>query len=66
MALSDDYIAELTVLEESMWRGGTRYDRAWLEKVWAKDMAEFSRSGRVYTRDELMDDEGATSRRSSR
>tara|TARA_B100000676_G_scaffold282721_1_gene308830 strand:- start:3161 stop:3319 length:159 start_codon:yes stop_codon:yes gene_type:complete len=48
MALSDDDIAELTVLEESMWRGGTRYDRAWLEKVWAKDIAEFGRSGRVY------------------
>jgi len=58
MVLSDSDIAELTMLEESMWRAGTRYDRAWLEKVWAADMVEFGRSGHVYGRDELMDAQG--------
>jgi hypothetical protein len=42
--------AELTQLEEAMWREATRYDLAFQERRFAQDFIEFGRSGRVYSR----------------
>lgn len=37
-------------LEESLWREGTRFDAAYLDRVLAADFVEFGRSGRRYDR----------------
>jgi DNA-binding MarR family transcriptional regulator len=46
--------ARLRVLEESLWRAETRYDRAYMERTLAPDFFEFGRSGRVYTREDII------------
>lgn len=46
--------ADLRSLEESLWRAETRFDDAHMEAVFAPDFLEFGRSGRIYTRDEVM------------
>ncbi len=46
--------AELRELEESLWRPLTRFDRDYMESVLADGFVEFGRSGRVYTRDEII------------
>ena len=48
-------IARLQALEESLWRAETRYDLAYMESVLAPDCFEFGRSGRTYTRAQLLD-----------
>lgn len=45
---------ELRVLEESMWRRETRADRGYMERTLAPDFFEFGRSGRVYTREDII------------
>ena len=45
---------ELRQLEESLWRAKTRYDLTHQEKVFAADFFEFGRSGRTYSRDQLV------------
>lgn len=45
-------------LEESLWRYETRFDRDYLESVLAAGFIEFGRSGRVYTRDQILDSPG--------
>lgn len=40
--------SEIELLEESLWRAETRFDRAYMDQVLAADFAEFGRSGRVY------------------
>jgi hypothetical protein len=52
--LSDEDRAELTRLEEDMWRPGTRFDRSFQESRFAQDFVEFGRSGRVYSRQEAV------------
>ena len=37
-----------------MWQSGTRGDRSWMEQYLARDFAEFGRSGRRYTRAEVL------------
>ncbi len=44
----------LAALEHSLWRGETRHDRALMEATFAPDFHEFGRSGRRYSRDELL------------
>ncbi|MFK7838464.1 MAG: DUF4440 domain-containing protein [Sulfitobacter sp.] len=44
----------LRVLEESLWRPETRFDDKRMESVFADDFFEFGRSGRVYSRSEMM------------
>ena len=44
----DDALREL---EESLWRSETRYDAAYVERVFHPDFAEFGQSGRVWTRE---------------
>ncbi len=44
----------LKELEESLWRSETRFDLAHQEKVFAPDFFEFGRSGRTYTREQMV------------
>ena len=48
-----DY-AELTRLEEGLWRAATRFDREHLQRHLALDFFEFGRSGRSHSRDEVL------------
>jgi hypothetical protein len=41
---------DLRLLEESLWRTETRFDRDYMERILASDFVEFGRSGRVYSR----------------
>ncbi len=41
-------------LEESLWRGDTRFDRDYMEAILAPDFVEFGSSGRVWTRAEVV------------
>jgi MarR family transcriptional regulator, lower aerobic nicotinate degradation pathway regulator len=45
---------ELRALEESLWRRETRADRGYMERTLAPDFFEFGRSGRVYTREDII------------
>ncbi len=44
----------LTTLEHTLWQTETRHDRALMEATFAADFHEFGRSGRRYTRDDLL------------
>lgn len=50
-------IAILQSLEESLWTSETRFDREYMEKILHPDFVEFGRSGRVYSRDEMLNAE---------
>jgi hypothetical protein len=54
LVLSTEDLAELTSLEESMWRSDKRFDLAFQQRCFAPDFMEFGRSGRVYARDEMI------------
>lgn len=41
-------------LEESLWRSETRFDPEYMDRVLAPDFFEFGRSGRVFTREEIL------------
>jgi len=53
-SFSENDINELQRLEESLWRSETRWDLAHQEKIFAPDFFEFGRSGRTYTREQLV------------
>jgi hypothetical protein len=44
----------LATLELTLWRAETRYNRALMEATFAPDFREFGRSGRRYSRDDLL------------
>jgi len=46
----------LAALEHTLWRTETRQDRALMEATFAPDFHEFGRSGRRYSRDDLLPD----------
>jgi hypothetical protein len=46
--------ATLIELEESMWREATRFDLAFQQRSFAADFVEFGRSGRMYTREDII------------
>lgn len=54
--LAADDLRKLRSLEESLWRPETRFDKALMEQVFAPDFFEFGRSGRTYSRDDLLFD----------
>ena len=54
MELSSRECAQLERLEEELWRAETRFDPKRMEELFAPDLVEFGRSGRVYSRDELL------------
>jgi hypothetical protein len=45
---------ELRKLEESLWRTETRFDQSYMDRVLSPDYFEFGRSGRIYTREEVL------------
>lgn len=45
---------QLEQLEESLWRSETRFNLEHQEKVFATDFFEFGRSGRTYTRSQMI------------
>jgi hypothetical protein len=51
---TDADLDELRDLEAAMWRSGTRGDRSWMDRRLARDFTEFGRSGRRYTRAEIL------------
>jgi hypothetical protein len=53
--LSEEDRRALTRLEEAMWREETRFDKAFMEQALAPDFFEFGRSGRTYTRQQILD-----------
>jgi hypothetical protein len=46
--------AEIVRLEEAMWREATRFDLTFQEATFSDDFVEFGRSGRVYTRADII------------
>lgn len=54
LTLSEEDRAILTCLEEDMWREVTRFDQTFQEQRFAADFFEFGRSGRVYTRNQII------------
>ena len=49
MNLSRDDVEQLRVLEESLWRAETRFNRQLMERTFAEDFYEVGRSGRIYS-----------------
>ena len=54
MTPSAEEHAELASLETSMWREKTRFDLQFQEARFSEDFVEFGRSGRIYTRDQII------------
>ena len=48
-------VDELSRLEHGMWEIETRGDRAWMDLHLADDFVEYGRSGRVYTKQDILD-----------
>ena len=59
MTPSAEEHAELALLETSMWREKTRFDLQFQTARFADDFVEFGRSGRIYTRDQIIHTESA-------
>ena len=55
VALDATVVLTLQALEESMWRSETRFDRAYMEAVLHPGFTEVGRSGRIFSRDEVLD-----------
>lgn len=47
-------LEELRSLEESLWIGETRYNSEIMEQCFAPDFIEFGRSGKIYSRAEML------------
>ncbi len=54
MDLSPQDRETLQRLEEELWREETRFDRKRMRELLAEDFVEFGRSGRIYSREEIM------------
>lgn len=59
MKLSTFDQTQLEKLEESLWQSTTRFDLAYQEKIFAPDFFEFGRSGRTYTREQMIRTDGS-------
>ncbi len=51
-----DLRATLEALEETLWRTETRFDRVLMDATFAPDFEEFGRSGRRYSREDMLFD----------
>jgi len=58
MKLSKSDIKDLEQLEEELWRAETRFNRQYMENIFAADLFEFGRSGRIHSRDKLLSAKG--------
>lgn len=54
MELSSEECDQIERLEEELWRPKTRFNRKRMEELFGPDLVEFGRSGRVYSRDEIL------------
>lgn len=54
LQVSEQDRLEITRLEEAMWRGETRFDLMFQETRFAPDFFEFGRSGRIYSRKQII------------
>ena len=54
MNLSVEVAAELRTLEESLWLTESRFDKNYIEQLFAPDFFEFGCSGRTYNREQLI------------
>jgi hypothetical protein len=52
--ISQSDIATLRRLEEELWIAETRFDETYMNEIFAPDFFEFGRSGRVWSRAELI------------
>ncbi|WP_062201984.1 nuclear transport factor 2 family protein [Demequina salsinemoris] len=55
MELARDDALLLQAMEEAMWRAETRFDRAYMDAVLAPGYVEIGQSGRIYTREQVLD-----------
>lgn len=53
-SLSEEDHSELVRMEENMWREETRFDGAFMQIALANDCFEYGRSGRTYTRAQIL------------
>ena len=51
MEVARQDLEELQRLEESLWVSETRFNREYMEGIFARDFFEFGRSGRIYDRE---------------
>ena len=56
--VDDEAVLLLQQLEEELWQAATRFDRAQMEKLFASDFTEIGRSGRCYSRSDMIAVEG--------
>lgn len=54
LSLLPEDIAILTRLEESMWIERTRFDESFLQRTLASDFVEFGKSGKMHSRDAVL------------
>lgn len=54
MKVNNSDYEKLKQLEESLWRSGTRFDNEYMNRTLAPDFIEFGRSGRAWTREEIL------------
>ena len=52
--IEENVEAELRCCEEELWRAETRFDRELMEEVFAEDFFEIGQSGRIWSREELL------------
>ncbi|MFW2514524.1 DUF4440 domain-containing protein [Demequina sp. SO4-13] len=52
--LTHEEVLTLQAMEEAMWRAETRFDMRFMDAVLADGFTEVGRSGRTYTRDEVL------------
>ena len=45
---------ELRALEDSLWKAETRYDKSYIDRIFADDFFEFGRSGRIHSREQCV------------
>ena len=55
MQISPEETELLRLLEESLWRSDTRFDKKKMEQILAPDFFEFGRSGRIYKREHTLE-----------
>ena len=52
--MNDEDVASLVRLEEAMWQETTRFDPDFMARHLSADFREFGRSGRCYTREQVL------------
>ncbi len=54
MKLSDKNFALLQRLEEELWIKETRFNRKYMDTIFADDFSEIGRSGKIYSREQVL------------